>query len=200
MLAEITTLIPDSADTADEARFHSTEAALRFAFSNSVHASSKDSLAQHIGPGNGEPTDRLDNAAESGNIRRRIEAKLDDRQLQAVIAKFAPRAIPCSCRSPCCSGRRWNPEWAHAVRMLCEWSEEATREEVGENGRIISHVLLREGAVRRWAGGEKIRIGELADRCGVHRDTAAKRAKVIERWLKSALHVALNQADLALRG
>jgi hypothetical protein len=193
-VTDIESIIPVSADEADTAAFRSLDAALRFAFGNRYRGE-PDSLAQHqkrTGRG-GTPRfeDAEERAAWAGVIRRRIET-LDELQAAILIIRFAPRAIPCACRRACCSGWSRNEEWHEAASIVTERAMEAVP-------GTLSPRQLRAGIVRRWAGAERVNLGMLADKCGVHRNTAGTHAKAIRKWLDALLRKASDAADLALR-
>lgn len=98
-----------------EPLFKSAHDALVFAFNYSGQAFARATIvpmrAKGIGLGG------LDGAAQAGMIK--AEVKNIDRLMQAfLIARFAPSAIPCNCKRPCCSGRRSNEEWTNAIGVL----------------------------------------------------------------------------------
>lgn len=193
-MTEIATIIPASADEADAAAFRSLEAALRFAFGNRYRGA-PDSLAQHqkrIAGRGGAPRFESDEerSAMAGVIRRRISTMHPSRYALLVV-RFAPRAFPCACRRACCSGWAKNEEWAEALSTLVADSI------VAVSGHV-SNRQLRAGIVQRWAGASRVNIGILAEKCGVHRDTAGKQAKLIRRWLDQLERSALDEADLCL--
>lgn len=192
-MTEIEAILPPSADDVDGAAFRSLEAALRFAFGNRYRGT-PDSLAQHqkrqarATPRFDDPEER---AAWAGAIRRRIDS-LDELQAAILIVRHAPRASPCACRRACCSGWSRNEEWVEAAALITDRSIEAVP-------GTLSPRQLRAGIVKRWAGAERVNIGLLADKCGVHRNTAGAHAKAIRKWLDALLRRASDAADLALR-
>lgn len=193
-MTDIEAIIPASGDEAESAAFRSVESALRFAYGNRYRGE-PDSLAQHQKRDgrSGAPrfADAEERAAWAGAIRRRI-GTLDELQAAILIVRHAPRAFPCACRRLCCSGWSRNEEWAEAAAVVVERSIEAVP-------GTVSPRQLRAGVVRRWAGAERVNIGLLADKCGVHRNTAGAHAKAIRKWLEALLRRASDAADLALR-
>lgn len=187
-------IIPAGSDETGGAAFRSLDAALRFAFANR-HRGCRDSLAQHQKQTGQSGASRFDSpeerAAWAGAIRRRIGA-LSELQSAILVVRYAPRAFPCACRRACCSGWMRNDEWAEAAAAVTERSIEAVP-------GSLSPRHLRAGIVRRWAGAEKVNIGILADKCGVHRNTAGAHAKAIRKWLEASYRTAVDAADLALR-
>lgn len=70
------------------------------------------------------PLSELDGAATAGFILRHLE-RLDLRH-RTILLGVAIRAYnPCSCGSPCCSGRRPDPRWNEAVRQACYLIQDA---------------------------------------------------------------------------
>lgn len=193
-MTDIDSIVPASADEADSAAFGSVEAALRFAFGNRWRGE-PDSLAQHqkrIGRSGAPPfEDTEERAAWAGAIRRRVDT-LDELHVALLVVRFAPRGFPCACRRACCSGWSRNDEWAEAAALVTERALEAVP-------GTLSPRQLRAGIVRRWAGAERVNLGALADKCGVHRNTAGAHAKAIRKWLEALLRRASDAADLALR-
>lgn len=191
--ADTRDIIPPSADRADEAIFGSVDSALRFAFSNHLRAT-PDSLAQHQKRTRRSAEifeSREERAAMAGVIRRRI-GTLQSSHIAIVTVRYAPKATPCSCRRPCCSGWARNPEWMEAAGEIIERSVSAVP-------GTVSPRRLREGVVKRWSGAERVHIGLLADQCHVHRNTAGAHAKAIRKWLDALFRAASDAADLALR-
>jgi len=192
-LTGLESIIPASADEADGAAFRSVESALRFALGNRYRGE-PDSLAQHqkrTGRG-GAPRFETDEerSAMAGVIRRRISTLHPSRHA-LLIVRFAPRAFPCACRRACCSGWARNDEWAEALAALVADSIVAV-------AGHVSNRQLREGVIQRWAGVARVNVALLAEKCGVHRDTAGKQAKLIRKWLDQLERSALDEADLCL--
>ena len=190
-MSEINSIIAPSADEAEHAAFRSIDAALRFAYGN-CHRGEPDSLAKHAKSTGGEPRfeDADERAAWAGDIRRRI-ATLSDVRQAILIVRFAPRAFPCSCRRLCCSGWSRNEEWSEALSRVVEGSVQAV------SGQI-SNRQLRAGIVRKWAGADRVNIGILADKSGMHRNTAGKQAHLIRKWLEQLNRAAMDDAALCL--
>lgn len=189
----IETIIPTDAEDADQAAFKSLASALRFAMNNH-HAADPGTLARfqvRTRPGSSIFEDKFERAAWAGDILRRISG-LHPTRTAILYVRYAPRSFPCACRRPCCSGHRVNEEWQNALAVVVE---AATQAVAGK----LSHRQLRAGIVKRWAGAERINIGVLADKCGVHRNTAGEHAKLIKRWLDALLFAAETEAEQCLR-
>ena len=192
-VTDIDCIVAATADQSDSAAFRSVEAALRFAYGQR-HRGEPDSLARHQKrETRGAPMfeDAEERAAWAGAIRRRLET-LSPARRSVLVVRFAPRALPCSCRRPCCSGWAKNAEWTEACADLVELCIEAVA------GQLANR-QLRAGIVRKWSG-ERVNLGILAERCDVHRNPAGKQAKLIRKWLDRLEHQALKEADQCLVG
>ena len=82
----------------------------------------------------------------------------------------------CSCKHVCCSGKVPNQERVDAIAVLCH---EAMSHVAGG----LSHFALRKGIIERYFG-ERVKVDDLADLCGVHRTTVMAHSEKITRWLK----------------
>jgi hypothetical protein len=190
----IETIIPTSADDADRAAFKSLDSALRFAFGNQYRAD-PGTLARfqkrtHRGSEIFE--DKLEAAAWAGDIRRRI-GTVHPHRLAILFVKYAPRGFPCACRNACCSGWKANEEWRDAIGIVVEAAVLAVP-------GAMSNRQLRAGIVQKWSGADRVNLGVLAEKCGVHRNTAGTQTKAIRKWLDHLFHAAQDEADLCLRG
>jgi len=161
----------------DEALFSSAHAAMVFAFNFSGQQYDKSMMARMAStPGrDGKGLGGLDGAAQAGMIRAEL-AHLCELHASILIARVAPPTIPCECRHACCSGHKPNTEWVDAIIILTQLA-------MGELSGHLSHYLLRRGIIERYFGA-KHSIGELADQCGVNRDTASAHNAKLVRWLK----------------
>lgn len=190
-MTEIDSIVPVSADQADLAAFSGVDAALRFAYGYRQRGL-PDTLARYQRRGGDLSIfDGIEErAAWAGDIRRRIGTLHPTRQA-VLIVRFAPRASPCACRRPCCSGWARNEEWTESLSRLVD---DAIQAVPGQ----ISNRQLRLGIVRRWAGADRTNLQIIAEKCGVHRNTAGKQAKSIRRWLDQLEAAALQDADNCL--
>ncbi len=106
-----------------DALFESAHAALVFAFNISNQCFDRPPLARlaiNPLPSSGDSLSGLsglDGAAQAGMIRAEVHA-LGSLPENLLIARFAPRSHPCSCRSKCCSGKQHNMEWRNAIAWL----------------------------------------------------------------------------------
>lgn len=160
-----------------EPLFKSADDALRYAFSYSGQAYDRPVMnrmadVQHK---SGKGLAGIDGAAQSGMIRAELK-KIGGLFLAIITASYAPTTFPCECGSACCSGQKVNLEWAEAITTI---SQAASGRVSGSNLRlrrtIVANCFLRKS--------ERKPIGEMADYCGVHRDTASDHNAKIALWL-----------------
>lgn len=165
-----------------EPLFKSAYSALIFAF-NFSHQAYDPPLMNKLGWG---PLNRISSglsgttgAAQSGLILSRL-TRLTIPQQNIVVAKFAPRTWPCSCRAPCCSGHKPNGEWEQAISDL---GTLAGRECLAG---CISNRALREGLVRRIFNGSTLTLDQLAAKTGVSERTVKSHSAAISQWILGA--------------
>lgn len=167
-------------ESGDLALFRSVNAALAFAF-NFTHGQYKPSAMASMMGGprkQGRGLGGLDGAGQAGIIRLEVERVAPAARAQILVARFAVRSVPCSCRHECCSGHRPNQEWLLAIAELAS----LVREEALE--RCVVNFKLRHDIVRRYFG-EKKSLVDAARSAGVDRDTASAHAGKIIAFLKS---------------
>jgi hypothetical protein len=116
----------------------------------------------------------IDGAGQAGMIRREVKM-LGEFHEAIVIASFAPSSTPCSCRAACCSGAKINREWSEAIYIV-------TMAVMEKLTCKMSHYQLRRGIVERQFGAKQT-ISELAERCGVNRDTVSEHNSILTSWL-----------------
>ncbi|MGB4064239.1 MAG: hypothetical protein WBK19_10480 [Azonexus sp.] len=162
----------------NEPLFKSADDALRFAFCYSGQSYDRPTMNRMAdGPHRaGKGLVGLDGAAQAGLIRSELKS-LGGFVLSIITASYAPTTYPCECGSACCSGQRVNLEWAEAITAITQAA--AGRVSCGSNMRlrrtIVANCFLRKG--------ERKPIGDMADYCGVHRDTASDHNAKIALWL-----------------
>lgn len=193
--------------------FKNSYDAMRYAFSYSTEQYAQTPMSKlmrtsggRVGSGKGLVGN--DGAGQSGMIRERIDDALSALHVAIIVAKFAPTWQPCSCKSPCCSGHKRNPEWEAAIVYLTEHM-------VTVLAGCVSHRQLRRFLVERYFGadkdpaGRKLTMEAVARKCGVNRDTAAAHNAKITQYLRGTKGVngvkgeedrALYEADGALQG
>lgn len=159
--------------------FNSAHSAMLFAF-NFAHEAYEPPLMNRLawGPlaGISKGLSGNDGAAQSGMILSRL-ARLTIHQQNVLIAKFAPRTWPCSCRAPCCSGRKRNDMWEQAISYLAQVAAAEALPGCLSNNR------LRVGIIKRIFGDKSVSLELLAERTGVHLNTAKNHSAAIKRWL-----------------
>jgi hypothetical protein len=165
-----------------ESIFQSSHHALMFAF-NFSHQAYEPPLMNRLawGPltGMSKGLSGNDGAAQAAMILSRL-SKLTIAQQNVLIAKFAPRTWPCSCRAPCCSGHKRNDMWERAI---CDLGQIAAAEALSG---CVSNNRLRVGIVKRIFGDKSLTLEQLAERTGVHLNTAKNHSGAIKRWLLGA--------------
>ncbi|MDR0770814.1 MAG: DNA-binding protein [Burkholderiales bacterium] len=159
-----------------EALFSSSHNALLFAFSYSLQQRAPSPMDRLFRtPRTGKGLSGLDGAAQAGMIRAELEA-VGEYAVAVLTSRVAPRSISCECRRPCCCGHRANPEWSDAIGWLAMYM-------VRELAGTATHYRLRRGSVERYFG-VGVKLGALADLCGVHRNTAGEHNAKIMAALK----------------
>nr|WP_231748294.1 hypothetical protein [Burkholderia sp. ABCPW 14] len=101
----------------DVVEFKSAFDAVRFALCYSSQQYGETMLAKRLrgeSIGTGMGLVGLDGAGQAGQIRRHLW-ELPDLHLSVIVARAAPRDLPCSCGAACCSGRTPNLEWKAAI-------------------------------------------------------------------------------------
>ena len=161
---------------ADQGLFDSAHAALVFAFNYSGQYYDRPMINRLAAPGAGSGNGLvgLDGAAQAGMIRSEVQAlgKLSE---AIIIARIAPRTVPCHCRSACCAGHRPNKEWTNAISFLADYVRTTALAGCTANG-----LLRREYVVRHFTRkDDRISLDELARRHGIHRDTASAHASKV---------------------
>lgn len=162
----------------DAALFRSAESALAFAFSEQYVDLPQSPVSRMActpsRTGNG--LGGLDGYAQAGMIVASMWS-LTDIQKDILTARFSPPVGLCNCASACCKGFRHNLRWLTAVANISDY--------VGsEVPSTLPWRRLREGIVRKHFG-DKVRLGEVADICGVHRNTASNHVSRIIGILKA---------------
>lgn len=199
------------------ALFDSTSAALRFALNYSgamprpvMNKMTADGSPQRKELGDGtrvtavrrrrnEPLRGLDGAAQAAMIAKQLDY-LSPSQKDCVIAQHKQWVLPCSCRSPCCSGYMRNPGWAEAVERLClHLKEQAELTRVRGRKGLSTPPMMRKALVERFfIPGRAMVLSELADRCDVTPQTVITHKKLIESELEAQLRAGMVSLDQIL--
>jgi hypothetical protein len=164
--------------TEEASLFRSCESALAFAFSEQYIDLPQSPVSRMActpsRTGNG--LGGIDGYAQAGMIVASM-GELSEVQIDILTARFSPAVGICNCGSACCRGFRHNLRWLTAVARISNFVG-------GEVPSTLPYRRLREGIVRKHFG-DKVRLGEVADVCGVHRNTASNHASRILGILKS---------------
>lgn len=161
----------------EDTLFRSVETALYFAFSERYidipqsPASRMASSPSRAGNGLGG----FDGYAQAGLILSSM-GELSELHRNILTARFSPVVGECKCGASCCNGFRHNLRWLAAVAWVADF---AGKEVPG----AMAHRRLREGIVRRHFG-DKVRIMDIAQACGIHANTASKHGSSITAILK----------------
>jgi len=180
------------------ALFRTADAALAFAF-NFKHGQTKRSgLAVMMGGGggNGRGLGGLDGAGQAGMIEGEVERLDPSIRSRILIARFAPRVLPCACKAACCSGWRSNRDWLLAVSDIVALVREAAL------AGCTVNFTLRYAIVQRYFGVRRSLV-DAATAADVDRHTASAHAgKVIgylreeERQARYAIEARLKVAGI----
>lgn len=164
----------------NEPLFQSAHAALLFAYN--FHGSPAMSIMNRmiINPGDTiAPPSKglagLDGAAQAGMIRRHV-AGLGKFHESLIIAEFAPRVHPCSCRSSCCSGYTRNQEWSDAVNYIAD---------IVRTGALNDHKTthpIRRACVEKFMGAP-ITLVMMAKNLSLDEDTVSKMIGKVKKYL-----------------
>lgn len=118
----------------------------------------------------------LDQAAQAGMILLHF-AKLSDPKRHALTCAVLRSSEACSCRSPCCSGWRFNQEWLESAEALADYFGQ---EWVSMSNRSRQHPLLRRKLVQKhYDPKTRINLQELAEACSVSEATVTKYREII---------------------
>ncbi|MEX3628437.1 MAG: DNA-binding protein [Burkholderia sp.] len=162
----------------EESLFSSAHSALVFAFNFSGQCYDRPMMNRLAQPavGNGKGLSGLDGAAQAGMIRAKLRT-LGRLHENILIARTAPKTIPCDCGSPCCAGHRTNLEWFDAAGYLTEHAK-------GALAGCFAHYRLRSAIIQKYFG-VKISMVEIADDCEVSRTTANDHNAKVVKLLKA---------------
>jgi len=163
-------------------RFSSGHDALVFAFNVSDQAYDRPMMNRLAAPSIGKGgLAGLEAPAQAGMIRAEVQAmgKLAE---AIIIARIAPRSVPCHCRSACCAGHRPNKEWTDAISYLADHVRTTALAGCTANG-----MLRREYVVRYFSRkDERVSLEVLAERHDVARNTVSAHAAKVALLLGGA--------------
>ncbi|MBS1169526.1 MAG: hypothetical protein H6R01_444 [Burkholderiaceae bacterium] len=175
---------------ADDPLFRIAHDALTFAFAYAGQQFDRSLMLKVASPsaGIGKGLSGLDGAAQAGMIRREVAA-LGKVAEAVLMARFAPKTVPCSCGSPCCRKYRDNPEYANAIAVLADNMRRTALAGTSANA------ITRTACVIRYFTPESKRISyeDLAKLCSIHRQSASAYASrvagVLLQYDKAAVAV-----------
>ncbi|MDY7807588.1 DNA-binding protein [Burkholderia stagnalis] len=156
--------------------FKSAFDAVRFALCYSLQQYGETMMAKRLrgeSVGSGMGLVGLDGAGQAGQIRRMLW-DLPELHLSVVVARAAPRDLPCSCGAACCSGRTPNLEWQAAIAWLTEAS--------AAYASGFSHYRVRRAIIERLFG-VKCDLVDIAHDCEAHVNTVSRQNAAVRRWL-----------------
>jgi hypothetical protein len=179
----------------DEALFHGERGALKFALNHEhggVDRTPAAKLAALEGRASGRALGGYDGAGQAGMILAAVERLPTVRQA-IIVARYAERYKPCPCKRPCCSGRTLNPVWATAVDRLTDAVM------IARCFGTKSHYRLRQAMVYRYLD-QTVSFKDIAEACGVNRNTASASYSKVVDFLKDQEKSARAQLAETLRG
>lgn len=172
----------------DDQLFHSTHAALTFAynFQGSPALSVVNQMANKPGP-MGKGLGGLDGAAQAGIIRRKV-ASLGKLHESIIIAEYAQRSRLC----PCCSGPTFNQEWKDAIGYIADI---VRTEAIG--GHSTTHPVRRACTERFF--GARFDINKTAENLAISRNTLALLIGKTRKYLRCEQDKAARAIDEKLK-
>lgn len=156
-----------------EPLFESAHGALVFAFNFSGQCYDRPMMNRLASPtfGTGKGLVGLDGAAQAGFIRAEVQA-LGKLAEAILIARLAPRSMPCHCRQSCCSGKKPNKEWTDAIAFIADYVRNTALAGCTANG-----MMRREYVVRHFSRKEeRIGLDDLAEKHDINRHTVSAHA------------------------
>ena len=171
-------IVLDSGDI----RFTSGHDALVFAFNVSDQAYDRPMMNRIAAPSIGNVgLAGLEAPAQAGMIRAEVQT-LGRLAEAIIIARIAPRSVPCHCRSACCAGHKPNKEWTDAISVLADYVRTTALAGCTSNG-----MLRREYVVRYFTRkDDRISLEALADKHDIARNTVSAHAAKVALLLGGA--------------
>jgi hypothetical protein len=162
------------------ALFPSAHAALTYAFRFSGGAYDRPMMnrmadAPHA---EGRGLVGLDGAAQAGMVRQEI-ASLGPLKEALLLVRFGPPALPCACKSSCCSGSKFSQEWNQAISLISEHIRKTALA-----GCTTNNLLRREYVLMQYAPkDQRPTVQDLANRHGIDRHTVGAHAGKVATYL-----------------
>lgn len=104
--------------------FDSAAAALAFAYRFSSEQYPESPMGKNLKSaaiGGGRGLGGLDGAGQAGYIQAAVE-RLPPMARACIVARYAPKAEPCTCGKPCCAGEKVAQAYREAMATLRDWS------------------------------------------------------------------------------
>lgn len=163
--------------------FESAHGALVFAFNFSGQCYDRPMMNRLASPavGSGKGLVGLDGAAQAGMILAEVQT-LGKLAEAIIIARIAPRSVPCHCRSACCAGHKPNKEWTDAISILADYVRTTALAGCTSNG-----ILRREYVVRYFTRkDDRVSLEALAEKHDIARNTVSAHAAKVALLLGGA--------------
>lgn len=160
----------------EQSIFTSAHAAMVFAFNFSSQNYDRPMMNRLASPavGTGKGLVGLDGAAQAGFVRAEVQG-LGPLAEAILIARIAPRHMPCHCRSSCCGGKKANREWSNAIGYLADYVRTTALAGCTANG-----IMRREYVVRYFSRKEeRTSLEDLSERHDVARNTVSAHASKV---------------------
>jgi hypothetical protein len=190
-------------DANHEGIFHNAHESVVFALNYCEQQSAMSPMAKLLQQGcsgSGRGLVGLDGAGQAGMVMAEIDALSRQSYFMAValLARCSQDRIRCKCGQPCCSRSKPNPLWREAINQLGDFV-------LSHLAGSISNRVLRIAAIEKHFG-RKVSIEQIAEDCGVHRNTAGQQVNAIRKCLKdleanawSAYTTALEEKGMLIR-
>ena len=161
----------------NEGLFQSVNAALQFAYNyqGSPVLSVMNRMGQVSGAVLGKGLAGVDGAAQAGMIKRHV-ASLGKFPEALIIAEFAPRTYPCSCRSLCCLGYTRNQQWSDAVNNIADIVR------IEALGEYKTTHPIRRACVEKFFGCSVTQT-RMAETLDIHESTLSRMIGKVRRYL-----------------
>jgi len=117
--------------------------------------------------------DWTETATQAGIVWRTLKP-LSGAPISTLVARMAPRTIPCRCRRACCKGERTSVLWHDAIEILCASALSA--------GLACRRYAERQVLLVRIYGEHRTNR-EIAAELGLDEHTLGRHAKDLELWI-----------------
>lgn len=174
MLQSASIIMPSRQELAslDEPPFHSSEAAIKFAF-GFQGTPSRPLTSRMTGRSQGRGISQLDRAAQAGMIIGTLRV-VGAIPLAALTALLAPRTVRCPCGRACCSGRAPNALWGASIGTLAS-------SKCGIESPKCTYAHRRAVLISIY--GQSSSYIEIARDLALDPDTVSKYCRTVRKWL-----------------